>query len=39
MVRGCKGDMAPSLDLCPLAFFQHCWIILWSDVMGVGAEF
>lgn len=39
VVRGCTGDKAPGPNSFPLAFFQHCWVVLRIDVMGVCAEF
>uniref|UniRef100_A0A2N9EFL4 Reverse transcriptase domain-containing protein n=1 Tax=Fagus sylvatica TaxID=28930 RepID=A0A2N9EFL4_FAGSY len=34
VVQGCNGDKAPGPDGFSLAFFQNCWSIVRSDVLG-----
>jgi hypothetical protein len=39
VVQGCNGDKAPGPDGFSLAFFQHCWSIVRTDVLAVCNEF
>uniref|UniRef100_A0A2N9FU80 Reverse transcriptase domain-containing protein n=1 Tax=Fagus sylvatica TaxID=28930 RepID=A0A2N9FU80_FAGSY len=39
VVQGCNGDKAPGPDGFSLAFFQSCWSVVRSDVLGVCQEF
>ena len=39
VVQGCNGDKAPGPDGFSLAFFQRCWSVVRSDVLGVCQEF
>ena len=39
VVQGCNGDKAPGPDGFSLAFFQHCWSIVRTDVLAVCKEF
>ena len=34
MVKDLQGDKAPGLDGFTMAFFQKCWPVIESDVMG-----
>jgi hypothetical protein len=39
VVQGCNGDKAPGPDGFSLAFFQHCWSVVRTDVLAVCNEF
>lgn len=39
VVRGCKGYKALGSYGFSFAFFQHCWVVVWYDIMGVCVEF
>jgi len=39
VVKGLNGDKAPGLDGFTLAFFQDCWDVIKTDLMGVFQDF
>jgi len=39
VVKSMNRDKAPGLDGFPLAFFQDCWDLIKSDIMGVFTNF
>ena len=39
VLKAFNGDKAPGPDGFPMTFFQHCWDIIWPDIMRVMNSF